>query len=199
MTTTAKDLRDRIIAIEGHILELEGERSELSYAAMFERDAKAAKRVGEINTELARLGNETVVLNAALDEAGRRDAAAKAAERDGQERDNATKALALLDTFAQRGAALDEWFDKMIAEYTALCSEFRELEKLGFSPTTYRMVAITMRTAMLTKLMGTDLKIQHLAPGDRKTFQGAIESWSAAARARAETELNRNKAAKDAA
>ena len=146
-TTTAKDLRDRIIAIEGHVLELEGERSELSYAAMFERDAKAAKRVGEINTELARLASETTVLRAAIAEADRRDAATAAEQRDTTERGNAERALALLDSFAKRGAALDAKFDVAIAEYAGLCGEFKELEKLGFSPTTYRMVAITMRTA----------------------------------------------------
>ena len=46
--------------------------------------------------------------------------------------------------------------------------------------------------------MGTDLKVEHLAPGDRKTFEGAIEGWSANIRARVTARLNRT-AAKSAA
>jgi hypothetical protein len=190
MQDAVQDLRSQIAAIEGRQIELIGERDEISFEAVVERRKLAIAKVESINAELGRLANELATVKAALGGASKREAIAQAAKRDEVERANASKVLELLDSFAQRGVALDEWVDKMIAEYMALCGEFRELVKLGFSPTTYRMVAITMRTTMLTKLMGTDLKIQHLAPGERKTFEGAIEGWSANIRARATARLN---------
>jgi hypothetical protein len=190
-TTTAKDLRDRIIAIEGHVLELEGERSELSYAAMFERDAKAAKRVGEINTELARLASETTVLNAALTEAGRRDAAAAATKRDAEERGNAEKALALLDEFARDGADLEEAANAVIAKFNALTKKSRELTALGYAPATPALVDSNMKLALKTKLMGTGLIIEHLAPHMRRNFVDVIAGWASHVRARATARLNK--------
>jgi hypothetical protein len=185
----ATDLRDQINDRDSKRLMLMAERDELSYAAVVERNAAAAKRVAELNAELARLADETATLKAALVTVGKRAQAAAAAERDGKERDDAEKALELLDSFAKRGAALDDAFDKMIAEYMALCGEFRELEKLKFAPTTYPLVRVTMRTALLTKLMGTDLKVEHLAPRERKDFVGAIEGWAASVRNRANARL----------
>jgi hypothetical protein len=189
-TTTVNDLRAKIAALEDSKIILEAERGEISYAAHVEKNSAATKRLAAINSELANGAAEITSLQAALNEANRRDAAAKAAQLDGKERDAAAAALGLLDTFAKRGAALDEAFDKLIAEYVALSDEFRQLENLKFAPTSHRMVHITMRTALLTKLMGTDLKIQHLAPGERKSFEGAIGGWSASIRSRAQARLN---------
>jgi hypothetical protein len=146
-TTTDKDLRGKIAAAETHQLEVAAERDEVAYNALVLRDREAIKRLDALNAELARVSTEIASLKAALAESGRRSAAAAAEQRDTTERSNAEKALALLDTFAKRGAVLDAKFDEAIAEYAGLFGEFRELEKLGFSPTTYRMVAITMRTA----------------------------------------------------
>src|SRR5271166_4467938 len=134
MTTTTNDLRDRIIAIEGHVLEIEGERSELSYAAMFEGCARSAKRVAEINTELARLANETAVLHAAIAEAGKRDAVAAATKRDAEERANAEKALALLDDFARDGAKLEDAANALVEKFNSLCLKSRQLTALGYPP-----------------------------------------------------------------
>jgi hypothetical protein len=192
-TDATTDLRGKIADLDTKRLTLMGERDELSYSAVVERNSVATKRIAEISAELSQLADEKATLTAALSEAGRRDAAARAAERDGKERDDAEKALALLETFAQRGAALDRKFDELIAEYTALSDEFRQLDKLKYAPTTYPLVRITMRTAMLTKLMGTDLKVEHLAPGERKTFGGAIEGWASSVRNRANARLSKSK------
>jgi hypothetical protein len=107
-TDPASDLRSRIVDIDAKRLMLMGERDQLSYDAIVGRNSAAAKRVAEIGTELGRLADETAVLNAALTEAGRRDAAAAAEKRDVEERGNAEKALALLDEFAKDGAELEE-------------------------------------------------------------------------------------------
>jgi hypothetical protein len=146
-TTTADDLRGRIILIDDRRVELSAELEELSYLSLVERDARATKRLREITQELGHLDTEKLTLNGALAGIGRREAEAKAVERDETERDRAGKALALLDSFAKRGAALDVAFGEAIGEYNALAAEFRELEKLGHSPTTFPLVKITMKYA----------------------------------------------------
>jgi hypothetical protein len=192
MTTTV-ELRNKIDAIESQKLILTSTRDDIAFAALVDREPTAIKQAAEINAKITELMTEESMLNAALKVAVKREAEAKAAQSDAQERDNAAKALALLDSFAKRGAALDAAFNAAIAEYTGLSEEFRQLERLGYGPTTYPLVKVTMKTALLTKLMGTDLVVEHLAPHARKTFEGAIESWSSNVRGKAQARLNRNK------
>jgi hypothetical protein len=192
MTTTI-ELRNRIDVIESKKIILASQRDDVAFAALVDREPGAVKQAAEINAKIAELMTEESMLNAALKVAVKRENEVKAAQSDAAERDNAAKALDLLESFAKRGAALDAAFGAAIAEYIGLSEEFRQLERLGYGPTTYPLVKVTMRTALLTKLMGTDLMVEHLAPHARKTFEGAIESWSSNVRGKAQARLNRNK------
>ena len=197
-TDPASDLRSRIVDIDAKRLMLMGERDQLSYDAIVGRNSAAAKRVAEIGTELGRLADETAVLNAALTEAGRRDAAAAAEKRDVEERGNAEKALALLDEFAKDGAELEEAANAVIEKFNDLSKKSRELTALGYAPATPALVDSNMKLALKTKLMGTGLIVEHLAPHMRRTFTSVIQSWTDHVRARATARLNRNKAAEAA-
>ena len=156
-TTTGDDLRNRIADIENRQLALIAERDELAFEAIVERTKTAVARVAAINDELAHLSQELPTLQAASAGAAKRAAAAQAAERDNVERENASRALVLLDSFEARGAALDAAFSAAITEYAALSNEFRQLDALGYAPTTFPLVKVTMKLALLSKLMGTDL------------------------------------------
>jgi hypothetical protein len=197
-TDPATDLRAKIADLDTKRLMLMGERDQLSYDAVVERNGAAAKRVAELNTELSRLADDKATLNAALAEAGRREAAAAAEKRDTEERDNAEKALALLDEFAKNGAELEQAANAVIAKFNALSKKSRELTALGYAPATLALVDSNMKLALKTKLMGTGLIIEHLAPHMRRTFISVIESWTSHVRARAMARLNRNKSAKAA-
>jgi hypothetical protein len=48
-----------------------------------------------------------------------------------------------------------------------------------------------MKLALLTKLMGTDLVVEHLAPHQRRTFVGAITGWASHIRERATARINK--------
>jgi hypothetical protein len=199
MKANAVELHGRIDAAQTRQLELEAERSEIAYAAHVERNAAAAKRLTEIGTEFGQLSSEIASLTAALTEVGKRAAAAEATKRDGTERDNATKALALLDSFAKRGKALDEAFDTAITEYNSLCDEFRQLDRLGYAPTTFALVNSNMRLALKTKVMGTGLVVEHLQTHLRRDFISVIEGWASHVKARAMARINRNTKAVEAA
>jgi hypothetical protein len=192
---TESDLRVRVGTIEGRQIELKAERDELSFSAAVEKNAKSAKRIAEIDTELSHLSSEVTTLQVAIVESGKRAAAAQAAARDGEERADAQKALELLDSFARRGIEMDKKFDEAVAEFNALCAEFRQLEKLGYPPTTFNLVISNMKLALKTKIMGTGLIVEHVAPHLRRDFLSAVAGWTASVRNRATARLNKTAAA----
>jgi hypothetical protein len=188
-TDPATDLRGKIAEADEKRLKLMAERDEIAFSAVVEREPKAIKRVAEISTELGRLADEVSTLTAALNEAGRRDAAAAAEKRDAEECGKAEKALALLDEFVKEGAELEAAADALVEKFNALCKKSRQLTALGYAPATPTLVDVNMATALKSKLMSTGLQIEHIAPGARRTFGGVIASWSDNVRARATARL----------
>src|SRR5271166_613113 len=143
----ADDLRGRIGEIEGRKLELGGERDEIAYKAHVERDAKAAKRLAEINVEFVHLDNEIASLNAALAEAGRRAEAATAAERAEAERQRAEKAAPLVQRLEALGATMDQATATYVAGFREIEKLFNELERLGVPTPSRALVSVNMNKA----------------------------------------------------
>ena len=119
-----------------------------------------------------------------------------AAEVNEAERGNAQKALALLDSFAKRGDDLQQSLDKFISMYTELTKDFRQLEALGYAPTTWALVKVNMQAAVATGLQFTDLRQAFLAPHERRDFRAVIEGWARHIRGRAEARLTETRRAK---
>jgi hypothetical protein len=188
------ELRSKLAEAQTRQQILSATRAEYAFGAVVEKDKASIKKVDEITEELNRVANEIAVLTAALAESGRRDEAAAAAKRDSDECGNAEKALALLDSFEKRGAALDAAFDTAISEYNALVDEFRRLDALGFAPTTYNLVNSNMRLALKSKVMNTGLVVEHLRSHLRRNFVDVISGWSNHVRARATARLNKTAA-----
>jgi len=154
---------------------------------------------GETKKEFDRLAKDRLALQTrlegldhALAGARRRVSAADADVEDEAARRRAAEALELLDAFAKRGAALDSKFSQVIHEYQALCGDFRQLEKLGFPPTTYALVQLNMRRAATAALMSAGLAEAFLAPLDRRSFSQVVDGWTSAVRGRATARLERN-------
>ena len=138
-------------------------------------------------------------LESAIDEAKRRLAHAEALAVDEAEKEKTRTALALLDDFAKRGEALDRALEKFVREYDELSRDFRQLEKLGFAPTSFALIKLNMKAATSTKLMFTDIQQDFLAPHARRNFVETVEGWAANVRSRASARLKRNAPAKIAA
>jgi len=167
---------------------------ELAYSAI---DDDSSKRLAnKLLADATRLDEESAHrISPAVAQAAKYVEAARAAVTDEAERINAGKALERLETFAKRGAALDEKFDEAIAEYQRLTQDFNELNALGYAPTTFDLVKVLMQAAAVTKLQFTDLRVAFLAPHERRNFVTVIEAWSAAVRGKATARLNRTKPA----
>jgi hypothetical protein len=173
--------------------------SKIAFAAHATDDAEAKKRLSALHLEKAKFAAEIDSISVALKEAQRRVAGARAAEAEGLAAEKAQQALSLCDSFLERGAALDRALESFIEEYNGLARDFRQLDALGFAPTSFALVAIQMRRATETRLMGTDLKITHLAPRERKTFVECISGWAQNVKNRAEARLTKSDAAGKAA
>ena len=189
-----EELTARLGALRADRVKNEQRRRDLALDAEL-GDAKARKEIGELAKGAAALDVEISTVEAALAEAGRRISAAEAAEREEALRQKARTALAMLDEFEARGEALSGKLAGFIAEYKALCGDFRKLEQVGFAPTTYALIASNMRRAVASALLDTDLRQEFLAPKDRTTFAAVIAGWAANVRARAGAMLNRKQAA----
>lgn len=184
------ELSERRNTLAADLATKQDARASLAFDA--ELGVESAKRqIAELTTAAAKLESELKTVDAALAECARRVSGAEAAERGEVERENARAALALLETFRKRGAALDAAFSAAIAEYVALSDEFRRLNALGFAPTTVALVKANMQRAAATKLMFTDLQGEFLAPHVRRDFVTSIDGWAAAVAARANATLNR--------
>jgi hypothetical protein len=145
-TTTTKDIRAQLDDIESKRAILAAQRDSIAFEAVVEKEPRAVKQAASINAELAELTAKEGMLVAALRTATKREAEAEAAERDGKERSNAEAAIALLETFATRGAALDKLFDRAIEEFNSMTAEIRQLDRLGYHPTSHLLVASNMAT-----------------------------------------------------
>jgi hypothetical protein len=105
---TTTDLRNQIAEIENKRIALEAERDDVSFAALVERDPDAIKRAADIGDELAQLGHQEAMLNAALRTAIKREAEAAAAESADRKRADLEKALAMLPQVEAMSAQIDD-------------------------------------------------------------------------------------------
>ena len=153
--------------------------------------ASARKEINKLIEAAVALDVEARTVEAALAEAGRRVAAAEDADRGEQQRAKARAALALLDDFETRGAALSDKLAGFIAEYEGLCADFRKLEIVGFPPTSAALISANMRRAVASALIHTDLRQEFVPPNDRTTFSAVIAGWASNVRGRSGALLNR--------
>jgi hypothetical protein len=79
-----------------------------------------------------------------------------------------------------------------------LTRDVRQLEALGYSPSTYALIAKNMQSAVATKLQFTELRQAFLAPHERRNFVDVIEGWGRSVRMRATARLNAKTSAKAA-
>ena len=180
------------------LADTQAKAAELAYPANT-GDESARKKLDGLSAKAAMVTAEIVSLEAAIVTAKRHVADAEAAEVDEAGRRKAREALQLLDSFSKRGAQLEAGLAAFVAEYEALARDFRELQLLGYEPTSYPLVQVNMQAAVATKLQFTDLRQNFLAPHARRDFISVIEGWARHVRGRAEARLNRNAPGKKAA
>lgn len=163
--------------------------TEVSFNAHVGGDAKARKALADAESEHARIAIEEKSLAAAILVAEGKVKEAERAAADDDEKSRAKQAVDLIDQFEKRGEALDAKLKEFVAEYEALTADFKQLERLGFAPASSPLVATNMRSALVTALQFTPLRVEFLAPHERRDFIGVISGWASNVRARANAKL----------
>ena len=188
LETQAADLKRRLIEAEESIRQ--------RWFAAHTGNSKAKQRLDELRGQETLAKQEAASLEIAITEGKQRLAAAIAAETDEHERNQARMALGLISGFIARGKSLDERLASFVAEFQELNRDFLELQKVNYPPATWALIATNMRSAMLARLMFTELQIEHLPPSRRHSFAQVIEAWGANVRSRAQSRLDRDGPAK---
>ena len=185
---TLGDLETKLADAKSRHDEAQSEATEIAFAACT-GEADAKRRLDRLHSDIAKISAEVFSLGAAIIEARRRVREAEASEADDVARAKAERALALLEEFGKRGAELDEALTAFLAKWEALKSDVRQLEALGYSPSTPPLTAKNMQSAVATKLQFTELRQAFLAPHERRNFVDVIEGWGRSVRMRAEARL----------
>jgi hypothetical protein len=180
MTTTAQELRDRIIAIEGRVIELTAERdSELAYEAIVTRDKKAIARVAEINDELTRLTNEAATLNAALKTALRREREAEAAAQADRKRADLERAESMLPEVEQLSRQIDEAMRTLHEATKAFDEKWATIRRLSGAGPHKTAINVHLGRSFRVGLRGLPgIVVDTVPPNERHSVTELSAGWS---------------------
>lgn len=177
---TLATLEDRRTALVQKAADLADERQRISFAAHAGGDAKARKRLDEINGVMASHSSEVESVQAAIDEASRR---LDAAHRDAALEADRVAAHQLnkeLETFEQTAKSLDVHLEKVVIYATILEQTLIAMNSLGApAPSRAQLDALGTR-ALLTALQKTPFSraFSPIPPNERRTFGALIKDWS---------------------
>jgi hypothetical protein len=160
--------------------ELQDEQANVSLAA-HTGDAKARKRLDEINTALALHASELQSLDAALRAAGERVAAAQRAEAEAAAVANVQAIKQVVAELAEHASVADDALHDLILAGDNLKSCLDRLHQLGVANPRHETLQVLGHNALLTALMRSPWKryFEALAPSARRDFAGTVASWQA--------------------
>jgi hypothetical protein len=117
-------------------------------------------------------------LDAAIAEARRRVTLAEEGAQREAMRAKAQEVLGLIDRFRASGPELDALVRTLAATYAAFEQDAEAMRRLGALAPNAELIRANSRRALLTLLIGTPLRLQMLAPGERRDFTGLADGWA---------------------
>ncbi len=171
------DKKDRAAA---RIQQIAEERKSVGFAVHADGDAKARKRLDQLNADDATMVGELQSLDAAITEATARLAAAKAAPAQEADGANARATREVLGAFREAGHELDDAM-RDIGEIGALLQNLlSQLHNLGCQFPSHQQLNTLGAQALATSLMSTPWhkRYEHVPPNQRRTFGSLIDTWS---------------------
>jgi hypothetical protein len=177
-TNITDDLRVRLGNCETRQQELLAERAEIAFEATVERTPKAVKRLTELNGELSALTNESSVLEAALQEAHKRELTAREQQAAEKRKQNAAAATDVLLHAEDTAAALARAMADVRSHAVTLTSQFAEIRKLINVGPSDQMLRVNLARSLKAATMGSPIQLEHLAPSERVPVDAAIGPWA---------------------
>jgi hypothetical protein len=160
------------------------ERTQIAFAAHASDDAKARKRLDEINREAALGDSELRSIDAAIAEATKRLSAAEQAEAQAANRQRAAEAQKLVSELAEVFPYLDKKLAEAARALIAINDGLQKLHQTGFPFPTDAQARLAVAQIIQTwahslpQHFHNDLRdgLRFLAPHERRT---AVEYWRA--------------------
>jgi hypothetical protein len=177
--TVIGDLEDKLAAASATEIELATDARRISYSALSDGDEGARKALAKIDGDEVKLRQTQKHLRDALAEAKRRLAESERAEERERLAENAEKANAIGERLVERARKIDEAFAVISEESNAFMSDITALAPLGLSNPRVEQYRVLGAIAANTALMFTPLKIQHMAPRERRSFSELAAGWRA--------------------
>jgi hypothetical protein len=177
--------REALVA-RGH--RLGEERGKISFAAHASDDAKARKRLDEINRESALHDSELRSIEAAIAEAGERLKAAQAIEQQERAKEVARELLKRAARLVQHGQSLDDANAIRVEASRAISEELQQMRSLAQGlggvhvPSHEQLLAMGSRadlTATMQMPWAREVG-EHLPPNQRRSHLSYVQPWSAA-------------------
>jgi hypothetical protein len=174
------NLRAKRDALVAHGIELGGERAKLAFAAHAAGDAKAKKRLDEINRESALHDSELRSLDAAISEATARVAAAQAAEAREAERQTATELRSAIARLREAAAAADTGLAQFIAAGDLMRTALDQIHDAGAAHPNHQQLLTMGERAIRTAIAKTVWArcVERLPPNERISFAHSVDEWS---------------------
>src|SRR5262249_9445919 len=186
--TVIADLEAKRAACVKRGTELADERAAVALAA-HTGNAKARKRLDEINAAIATHESELASLGAAIKAAGESLKKAEAAAALEADRKLAGEARVIVDRIDSLFASADVHFKQALEALNAADGRIEELHRLGFDfPTAVQLranIIYALETALMSlpKYLWSELSrntVRYLAPGQRRSFSQFWSDMSAA-------------------
>jgi hypothetical protein len=172
-----RDLTEKRDLTEARIAGIADERKPLAIAVHVDGDHKARKRLDTINAEAATIAAELEGLDAAISEANARLATAVLAEAERADRENAKHLHLLCLELSEHGKRLDGVMSTLRVEAQAFRDTLNAIHARGCNFPSHGLADVNARNAIMTGLMATPWKIEHLAPGERRSFDKIVSGW----------------------
>jgi hypothetical protein len=141
-------------------------------------DAKARKRLDEINFEDAVCCRDVASLAVAVAEGQQRQAEARQAAAIDAQHARANEVLKCLAGIRGHGVDLDKLACKLVNSVAEFRREILDLRKLGIDRPDIVTIDTNFRRALRSALMATPMQIDHLAPHQRTSFAALVDRWA---------------------
>ena len=198
--TTIRDLEAKRAACVKRGTELADERAAVALDA-HTGNAKARKRLDEINAAIAAHGSELASFDAAIKAASERLQQAQNAEAKAEQRRVALEIRKLAKELKEAGRIADEGLAMFADATSAMHHIVCQLSTFGLSnPSALQFVSLGER-AVRTVLMETAFRraFEHLRPAERQSFASFAAEWAASLDKSTSAKLNQTNKAEEAA
>ena len=171
-------LNETLARTSARLQKIAEEQKAIGYATFVDGDAKARKRLDALHAEAITLVGEITAIESAQVEAKARLESAPFERIMETKRYRAVELRKHAADLKEHGASLDKAMGAVVAADQAFRVALNEIHLLGCDTPTHEQVDTLGRRAMLTHLMATAWKVEHLAPGERQNFAQLAGEWA---------------------